>query len=212
MPLESDDYQPSDMAWLDMKENPIDVVIGPIETYEDLLFGAKAAHEGFVLIKDMEWSERLARFAALLPGLQESLPVAGEYKAETPGTDSDLKRLRRRLLRRRRERGGQDDRDQPSERRGSPARQGNAAAPAQERDAGQVRRDHGADHEGADRRGSAGVRRLRRLLREHDVPRGGARARRQEHDHGEGDGAGSAARARLPRWRKGRPMWSACTW
>ena len=88
--LESDDYQPSDMAWLDMKENPIDVVIGPIETYEDLLFGAKAAHEGFVLIKDMEWSERLARFAALLPGLQESLPVAGEYKAETPGTDSDL--------------------------------------------------------------------------------------------------------------------------
>ena len=88
--LESDDYQPSDMAWLDMKDNPIDVVIGPIETYEDQLFGAKAAHEGFVLIKDMEWSERLARFAALLPSLQESLPVADEYKAETPGTDSDL--------------------------------------------------------------------------------------------------------------------------
>ena len=88
--LETDDYQPSDMAWLDMKENPIDVVIGPIETYEDQMFGAKAAHEGFVLIKDMEWSERLARFAALLPSLQESLPVADEYKAETPGTDSDL--------------------------------------------------------------------------------------------------------------------------
>ena len=88
--LETDDYQPSDMAWLDMKQNPIDVVIGPIETYEDQLFGAKAAHEGFVLIKDMAWSERLARFAALLPSLQESLPVADEYKTETPGTDSDL--------------------------------------------------------------------------------------------------------------------------
>lgn len=88
--LETDDYQPSDMAWLDMKDNPIDVVIGPIETYEDQLFGAKAAHEGFVLIKDMEWSERLARFAALLPSLQESLPVPDEYKAEMPGTDSDL--------------------------------------------------------------------------------------------------------------------------
>ena len=88
--LESDDYQPSDMAWLDMKDNPIDVVIGPIETYEDQLFGAKATHEGFVLIKDMAWSERLARFAALLPSLQESLPVADEYKTETPGTDSDL--------------------------------------------------------------------------------------------------------------------------
>ena len=78
------------MAWLDMKDNPIDVVIGPIETYEDQLFGAKATHEGFVLIKDMAWSERLARFAALLPSLQESLPVPDEYKAETPGTDSDL--------------------------------------------------------------------------------------------------------------------------
>ena len=88
--LETDDYRSSDMAWLDMKDNPIDVVIGPIETYEDQLFGAKAAHEGFVLIKDMAWSERLARFAALLPSLQESLPVAAEYKAETPGTDSDL--------------------------------------------------------------------------------------------------------------------------
>ena len=88
--LESDDYQPSDLAWLDMKENPIDVVIGPIETYEDQLFGAKAAHEGYVLIKDMEWSGRLARFAALLPSLQESLPVPGQYKSETPGTDSDL--------------------------------------------------------------------------------------------------------------------------
>ena len=88
--LESDDYQPSDMAWLDMKDNPIDVVIGPIETYEDQLFGAKATHEGFVLIKDMAWSERLARFAALLPSLQESLPVPDEYKTETPGTDSDL--------------------------------------------------------------------------------------------------------------------------
>ncbi|MDE2874330.1 MAG: Zn-dependent hydrolase [Gemmatimonadota bacterium] len=88
--LETDDYQPSDMAWLDMKDNPIDVVIGPIETYEDQLFGAKAAHEGFVLIKDLAWSERLARFAALLPSLQESLPVPDEYKAETPGTDSDL--------------------------------------------------------------------------------------------------------------------------
>ena len=88
--LETDDYQASDMAWLDMKDNPIDVVIGPIETYEDQLFGAKAAHEGFVLIKDLAWSERLARFAALLPSLQESLPVPDEYKAETPGTDSDL--------------------------------------------------------------------------------------------------------------------------
>ena len=88
--LLTDDYQPSDFAWLEMKDNRIDVVIGPIETYEDQRYGAKAAHEGFVLIKDMAWSERLQRFAALLPGLQEGLPVPDRYKQETPGRDSDL--------------------------------------------------------------------------------------------------------------------------
>ena len=88
--LENDDYQASDMAWMDMKDNPIDVVIGPIETYEDQLFGYKAGHEGYVLVKDLAWSERLSRFAALLPSLQEGLPVPDEYKQETPGTDSDL--------------------------------------------------------------------------------------------------------------------------
>lgn len=76
---------------MDMKSNTLDVVIGPIETYEDRLLGAKASNEAFVLVKDREWSERLSRYAALLPDLQEGLPVADEYKQETPaGTDSDL--------------------------------------------------------------------------------------------------------------------------
>jgi hypothetical protein len=88
--LETDDYQPSDLAWLDMKDNTIDVVIGPIETYEDQLFGNKAAHEAFVLIKDKEWSGRLARYAAMLPSLQSELPVPAAYKRERPGSDSDL--------------------------------------------------------------------------------------------------------------------------
>ncbi len=88
--LETDDYQPSDLAWLDMKDNTIDVVIGPIETYEDQLFGTKAAHEAFVLIKDKEWSGRLARYAAMLPSLQSELPVPAVYKRERPGSDSDL--------------------------------------------------------------------------------------------------------------------------
>jgi hypothetical protein len=88
--LLTDEYQASDMAWLDMKENPIDIVIGPIETYEDQLFGYKAAHEAFVLVKDMEWSARLQRFAALLPDLQRGLPVEDRFKQETPGRDSDL--------------------------------------------------------------------------------------------------------------------------
>jgi hypothetical protein len=88
--LLSDDYQPSDLAWMDMKDNGLDVVIGPIETYEDQLFGYKAAHEAYVLIKDREWSDRLARYASLLPPLQEGLPVPDPYKQETPGSDADL--------------------------------------------------------------------------------------------------------------------------
>jgi hypothetical protein len=88
--LESDDYQASDLAWLDMKNNTIDVVIGPIETYEDQLFGYKASHEAYVLVKDKEWSSRLARYAAMLPSLQQELPVPAAYKREKPGTDSDL--------------------------------------------------------------------------------------------------------------------------
>jgi len=88
--LLSDDYQPSDMAWMDMKTSPIDMVIGPIESYQDALFGTKAAFEAFVLVKDIEWSERLARFAQHLPALQRGLPVGEAYKAEMPGTDADL--------------------------------------------------------------------------------------------------------------------------
>jgi peptidase M49-like protein len=88
--LETDDYRASDLAWLDMKKNAVDVVIGPIETYDDGLFGAKAAHEGYVLVKDRGWSERLARYASFLPSLQRGLPVADEYKREKPGSDSDL--------------------------------------------------------------------------------------------------------------------------
>jgi hypothetical protein len=88
--LLSDDFQPSDMAWMDMKNNAIELVIGPIEHYEDQLFNYRTAYEGYVLIKDLAWSERLARFAKYLPELQAGLPVPGEYKAEMPGSDADL--------------------------------------------------------------------------------------------------------------------------
>jgi hypothetical protein len=88
--LEADDYQPSDMAWMDMKETPIDVIIGPVETYEDARYGYKATHEALVLIKDMEWSQRLERFAGLLPALQRGLPVPEAYRREAPGSDSEL--------------------------------------------------------------------------------------------------------------------------
>ncbi len=88
--LESDEYQPSDLMWMDVKNNAIELVIGPIETYEDALFGYKAAYESYVLLNDLEWSERLSRFATFLPELQRGLPVPEVYKREQPGSDSDL--------------------------------------------------------------------------------------------------------------------------
>ena len=88
--LLSDNYQPSDLAWMDMKKNPVDIVIGPIETYEDQLYGYKASYESYVLIKDQAWSAKLARFAKYLPELQRGLPVPDRYKAEKPGSDADL--------------------------------------------------------------------------------------------------------------------------
>ena len=88
--LLTDDYQPSDFAWMEMKESNIDFVVGPIENYEDRLFGYKAAHEAFVLVKDPEWSARLVKYNAMLPDLQKGLPVEPAYKAEMPGTDADM--------------------------------------------------------------------------------------------------------------------------
>lgn len=88
--LLTDDYFESDMAWMDMKANTLDFVVGPIENYEDELFGYKAAHEAAILVKDKEWSKKLEKYAALLPELQKELPCDPKYKQEVPGTDSDL--------------------------------------------------------------------------------------------------------------------------
>lgn len=88
--LLSNEYQKSDFAWMDMKSNPIELVIGPIETYEDQLFGYRAAFEAYVLLKDLSWSERLSKYAAYLPELQTNLPVGEAYKKEMPGANADL--------------------------------------------------------------------------------------------------------------------------
>lgn len=88
--LLTDKYQPSDLAWMDMKTSDIDFVVGPIENYEDHRYGYKAAHESFILIKDKEWSSRLAKFSKFLPQMQRELPVDKKYKMETPGSDVDL--------------------------------------------------------------------------------------------------------------------------
>ncbi len=88
--FETSDYFESDMAWMDMKDNVIEFVVGPIENYEDALFGYKTSFEAFILIKDLEWSKKLEKFATLLPELQKNLPVDAKYKQEKPGDNSQL--------------------------------------------------------------------------------------------------------------------------
>ena len=88
--LMTDDFYASDLAWMDMKNANIDMVVGPIENYEDQLFGYKTSYSAYILVKDIEWSKKLAKFVQYLPELQKNLPVSANYKKEVPGTDSDL--------------------------------------------------------------------------------------------------------------------------
>ncbi len=88
--LLTDDFYKSDLAWMDMKNSNLDMVIGPIENYEDQLFGYKTSYSAYILVKDVEWSNKLAKFVQYLPELQRNLPVNANYKKEVPGTDSDL--------------------------------------------------------------------------------------------------------------------------
>jgi len=195
--LRTDDYRPSDMAWLDMKDNRLDLVIGPIETYEDKLFGYKAAFESYVLVKDLEWSARLAKYAAMLPALQKGLPVPDAYKAETPGTDSDLnaydviyyagdcnagsKTIAINL---------------PNDEQVQLAK---GTRRLQLKNAMRAKFDNimvPISNELIAPR-AAPARDLRRLLRRHHVPRGCARARHQEHRERQGHGARRAQGTRF---------------
>ena len=88
--LLNDSYIDSDIAWLDMKDNVLDVIIGPIENYEDKLMGTKTAHACYIAVKDLEWSSRLEHYIGLLPGLQQGLPVDPRYKQEQPGLEAQL--------------------------------------------------------------------------------------------------------------------------
>ncbi|MEM8889680.1 MAG: Zn-dependent hydrolase [Bacteroidota bacterium] len=88
--LLTDEYKESDIAWMDLEGNSIDFIVGPIETYEDQLNGAKAAHEAYILVKDKVWSKRLEKYAAFMQELQDGLPGEAKYKAEKPGSNAQL--------------------------------------------------------------------------------------------------------------------------
>ncbi len=80
------DFQQSDIEWLKLKKSNLDIIIGPIENYEDELYGYKTSYESFVLIRDKEWGQKLEKFIKLLPDLQKNLPVDSIYKTEKAGS------------------------------------------------------------------------------------------------------------------------------
>ena len=88
--LLTDDYRASELAWLETKDAGIDLIIGPVEEYEDALMGRKTAHEGILLLKDRDRSTRFDRVTALLPQLQGGLPVPSRYKLDVPSLDGGI--------------------------------------------------------------------------------------------------------------------------
>jgi len=77
--LMMDDYTVSDIKWLSLKSH-LDLVIGPIENYEDKLYGQKTSYEAYVLVRDKAWDAKLEKFIGYLPKLQAGLPVEPQYK------------------------------------------------------------------------------------------------------------------------------------
>jgi len=86
----SNDYFQSDMDWMDVKGNLIDVTIGPYEVYEDNLFNYKAAFEAFVCIRDPEESKRLDGLKGYLTKLEMNLPIPDEHKSLARGSESPI--------------------------------------------------------------------------------------------------------------------------
>jgi hypothetical protein len=75
----SNDYYASDIAWMDL-DAPLDVTIGPYETYNDELFGYKAAFESYINLRDEDETARLAAFAAHLQEIEDNLPEDPSYR------------------------------------------------------------------------------------------------------------------------------------
>ncbi|HEX9943639.1 MAG TPA: hypothetical protein VGG03_16635 [Thermoanaerobaculia bacterium] len=88
--FKSDDYYASDLAWMDL-DAPVEVTIGPYETYEDDLFGYKAAFEAFVTVNLPKESAALARYKERLPWLERNLPIPDEHKNLNRGTESPIR-------------------------------------------------------------------------------------------------------------------------
>lgn len=88
--FETNDYYESDVAWMDLKDHKIEIVIGPYEVYEDELFNYKAAFECFLTIVDAEEGKRLEKFSSYLTEIEKNLPYNDNYKNFNRGLESPI--------------------------------------------------------------------------------------------------------------------------
>lgn len=86
----SDDYYESDVAWMEL-DAPIELTIGPYETYEDELFSYKAAFEAYVTLRDQAESAKLAKFSQHLQDLENNLPLEARYRNPKLGAASPIR-------------------------------------------------------------------------------------------------------------------------
>jgi len=88
--LLNDDYYPSDIAWLDLKNPKFDVIFAPYETYDDDLLGVKATYGAAVLIRNEEESKKLATYQKYVPAIQDALPVPAEDRPSKQGHSTPM--------------------------------------------------------------------------------------------------------------------------
>ncbi len=73
--LLDDNYYPSDIQWLDLKNPKIDVIFAPYETYLDGLLGVKTSYGAAVLIRNDAESKKLDLYERYIPMIQRNLPL-----------------------------------------------------------------------------------------------------------------------------------------
>jgi hypothetical protein len=88
--LLSDDYFPSDVAWLELKQPKIDVIFAPYETYSDGLLGVKATYGAAVLVRDEAESRSVETFQKYVPDIQDALPLDEKDRPSKRGLETPM--------------------------------------------------------------------------------------------------------------------------
>ena len=88
--LLSDDYFPSDLAWIELKNPKVDIIFAPYETYMDDLLGVKGSYGAAVMVRNERESKKLELFAKYVPEIQDALPLTAEDRPSKHGLETPM--------------------------------------------------------------------------------------------------------------------------